>query len=96
VVPVPVTIDARPPGRIALWAAPGVPSWLPMVILGGLAGGIVGFLIGLLITEVIVGNSANSSGFDWQFWTDVVLAIVGVVAGSSLARHFVARRTRAT
>jgi hypothetical protein len=56
-----------------------------MVILGG----VVGFLIGLLITEVIVGNPANGSGFDWQLWTDVVLAIVGALAGAALARRLV-------
>jgi hypothetical protein len=37
-----------------------------MVVLGGIVGAIVGFLIGLVITEVIIGNPANSSGFDWQ------------------------------
>ena len=47
-----------------------------MVVLGGIVGAIMGFLLGLLITEVIVGNPANGSGFDWQLWTDVVLAIV--------------------
>jgi uncharacterized membrane protein YvlD (DUF360 family) len=47
----------------------------------------VGFLIGLLITEVIIGNPANSSGFDWQFWTDIVLALVGALVGSQLGRR---------
>jgi uncharacterized membrane protein YeaQ/YmgE (transglycosylase-associated protein family) len=61
-----------------------------------MVGAILGFLVGLLITEVIVGNRANSSGFDWQFWTDVVLAIVGAVAGSSLARQLVSRRVKAS
>jgi hypothetical protein len=69
----------------------GLPS-LKMMVLGGIAGAILGFLVGLLITEVIVGNPANGSGFDWQLWTDVVLAIGGAVAGSSLARRFVNRK----
>lgn len=60
-----------------------------MVVLGGIVGGIVGFLIGLLITEAIIGTPADSSGFDWQFWTDVVLAIAGALAGSAVARRFV-------
>ncbi len=60
-----------------------------MVILGGSVGAVVGFLIGLLITEVIVGNPAHGSGFDWQLWTEVVLAIVGALAGSALARRLV-------
>jgi hypothetical protein len=59
-----------------------------MVALGGIAGAVFGFLVGLLITEVIIGNAANSSGFDWQFWTDVVLALVGALAGAALARRF--------
>jgi hypothetical protein len=65
-----------------------------MVVLGGVVGAIVGFLIGLLITEVLIGNPANSSGFDWQLWTDVVLAIVGGLAGSALAQRFI--RSHAT
>jgi uncharacterized membrane protein len=60
---------------------------LALIVLGGIVGAILGFLLGLLITEVIVGNSANSSGFDWQLWTDVTLAIVGALAGSSLVRR---------
>lgn len=59
-----------------------------MVALGGVVGGLVGFGIGLLITEVIVGNSASGTGFDWQFWTDIVLAIVGVLVGISVARRW--------
>jgi uncharacterized membrane protein YvlD (DUF360 family) len=59
-----------------------------MVILGGIVGGLVGFGLGLLITEVIVGNSASGSGFDWQFWTDIVLAIVGALAGVAVARRY--------
>jgi MFS family permease len=58
-----------------------------MVVLGGILGGIVGFLVGLLITEAIIGTPANSSGFDWQFWTDIVLAIVGVLVGVAIARR---------
>ena len=59
-----------------------------MVVLGGVVGVIAGFLLGLLITEVIVGNSASSSGFDWQFWTDVLLlAVVGAIAGCALGRR---------
>ena len=67
-----------------------------MVVLGGIVGAIVGFLIGLLITEVIIGNPANSSGFDWQLWTDVVLAIAGAVAGSAVARRFMDRSANAS
>jgi uncharacterized membrane protein YvlD (DUF360 family) len=59
-----------------------------MVILGGIVGGLVAFGLGLLITEVIVGNSASGSGFDWQFWTDIVLAIVGALAGVAVARRY--------
>jgi hypothetical protein len=58
-----------------------------MVVLGGIVGALVGFGVGLLITEAIIGNSASGSGFDWQFWTDIVLAIVGALAGVSLARR---------
>jgi len=67
-----------------------------VVVLGGIVGAILGFLVGLLITEVIVGNPANGSGFDWQLWTGVVLAIVGAVAGSSFARQLVNRRVKAS
>jgi hypothetical protein len=59
-----------------------------MVVLGGIVGALVGFGVGLLITEAIIGNSASGSGFDWQFWTDIVLTIVGALAGVSLARRF--------
>jgi hypothetical protein len=63
-----------------------------MVVLGGIAGAVVGFLVGLLITEAIIGNPANGSSFDWQFWVDLGLAIVGALAGSAIARTFVSRR----
>ena len=58
-----------------------------MVALGGIVGGLVGFGIGLLITEVIIGNPGTGSGFDWQFWTDIVLAIVGVLVGIAIAQR---------
>jgi hypothetical protein len=58
-----------------------------MTWLGGIVGAIVGFGIGLLITEVIVGNSATGSGFDWQFWTDILLAVVGALTGAAVARR---------
>jgi hypothetical protein len=58
-----------------------------MMWLGGIVGAIVGFGVGLLITEVIVGNSASGTGFDWQFWTDIVLAVVGALVGSAFARR---------
>jgi hypothetical protein len=59
-----------------------------MVVLGGIAGAVVGFLVALLITEVIAGNPANSSGFDWQFWTDVALTLIGAFAGTAAVRRF--------
>jgi MFS family permease len=59
-----------------------------MVVLGGIAGAVVGFLVALLITEVIIGNPANSSGFDWQFWTDAVITIIGAIAGTVAVRRF--------
>lgn len=59
-----------------------------MVVLGGIVGGVVGFLLALLLTEVLIGNAANSSGFDWQFWTDILLTIVGALAGAAFARRF--------
>jgi uncharacterized membrane protein YvlD (DUF360 family) len=65
-----------------------------MVVLGGIVGAIVGFGVGLLITEAIIGNAANGTGFDWQFWTDIVLTIVGALAGASLARRFANRNAK--
>ncbi len=65
-----------------------------MVWLGGIVGAIVGFGVGLLITEVIIGTPANATGFDWQFWTDIVLTVVGALAGSSLARRFAKRNAK--
>jgi hypothetical protein len=62
-----------------------------MTWLGGIVGAIVGFGVGLLITEVIIGNSASGTGFDWQFWTDVVLTVVGALVGSQLVRHLANR-----
>jgi ABC-type antimicrobial peptide transport system permease subunit len=58
-----------------------------MAWIGGIVGGLVGFGIGLLITEAIIGNSATGAGFDWQFWTDIVVTIVGVLVGISVARR---------
>jgi uncharacterized membrane protein YeaQ/YmgE (transglycosylase-associated protein family) len=37
--------------------------------------------------QVIVGNSASGTGFDWQFWTDIVLTVVGALVGSQLVRR---------
>jgi hypothetical protein len=66
-------------------------------VLGGIVGAILGFLVGLLITEVIAGNPAGGNGtFDWQFWVDVLLAIVGALAGSSLVRRFAKRNVQAS
>jgi len=89
--------DSRsaPTGELAVPPLRAYPS-SNVVVLGGMVGAILGFLVGLLITEVIVGNPANGSGFDWQLWTDVVLAIVGAVAGSSFARQLVNRRVKAS
>ena len=62
-----------------------------MAVVGGIVGALLGFGVGLLLTEVIIGNPANHSGFDWAFWTDAVLAIVGALVGVALARRFRAR-----
>lgn len=62
-----------------------------MTVLGGVIGAVVGFGLGLLITEVIIGNPANHSGFDWAFWTDIVLATLGALGGASIARRRFAR-----
>jgi uncharacterized membrane protein YvlD (DUF360 family) len=61
---------------------------LRMVVLGGIAGAIAGFLLSLLITEVLIGNPPNQTGFDWAFWTDILLTIIGAVFGSVLGRRF--------
>jgi uncharacterized membrane protein YvlD (DUF360 family) len=61
---------------------------LSMVVLGGIAGAIAGFLLSLLITEVLIGNPPNQTGFDWAFWTDILLTIIGAVFGSVLGRRF--------
>jgi hypothetical protein len=57
-------------------------------MIGGIVGAVVGFLVGLLITEVMFSNSAFQSGFDWQFWTDILLTIVGALAGAAVARRW--------
>jgi hypothetical protein len=60
-----------------------------MVWLGGIVGAIVGFVIGAMITEVI---------FDiHESWSDAVpfgLAVVGIVAGSSLGRRLAHRNVQ--
>ena len=63
-----------------------------MSVIGGVIGGLAGFGIGLLVTEVIIGNPANHSGFDWAFWTDIVLAVLGVLVGIALGRRLRERR----
>ena len=78
-------LAACDPGRIPL-------TLLGMVALGGIVGGLVGFGIALVITEVIIGNPPDQTGFDWALWTDVALAIVGVLAGISVARRLAGRR----
>jgi hypothetical protein len=55
--------------------------------LGAIVGALLGFGVGLLVTEVIFSNPASGSGFDWQFWTDVILAVVGALAGIALTRR---------
>jgi len=67
-----------------------------MVVVGAVVGGIVGFGVALLITEVIIGNAATGSGFDWQFWTDVVLTVIGVLVGLTVARRYIAQRSAPT
>ena len=62
-----------------------------MTVLGGIVGAIVGFGVGLLVTEVIIGNPANQSGFDWILVTDIAFTTLGALAGVSLVR----RRTSA-
>jgi hypothetical protein len=64
-----------------------------MAILGGIVGALVGFGLGLLITEAIIGTPADGTGFDWQFWTDIVLTVVGAMVGVSVARRYVAHRS---
>jgi uncharacterized membrane protein YvlD (DUF360 family) len=61
-----------------------------MVVLGGI---VVGLGVGLLITEAIIGNSATGTGFDWQFWTDIVLTVVGALVGVSLARRLASSKS---
>jgi ABC-type lipoprotein release transport system permease subunit len=58
-----------------------------MTVLGGIVGAIVGFGVGLLVTEVIIGNPPNQSGFDWIMVMDVVFTAIGALAGVSLARR---------
>ena len=65
-------------------------------MIGGIVGAVVGFLVGLLITEVMFSNSAFQSGFDWQFWTDILLTIVGALAGAAVARRWRVAVHRAT
>jgi hypothetical protein len=63
-----------------------------MVVLGGIVGAIVGFGVGLLVTEVIIGNPANQSGFDWIMVTDVVFTVIGALTGAYVARRFIGSR----
>jgi hypothetical protein len=64
-----------------------------MAVLGAIGGAVAGFLLALLITEVLIGNPPNQTGFDWALWTDVLLTIGGAVAGFLLARRFNSRTT---
>ena len=64
--------------------------------MGGIVGGIVGFGVGLLITEVIIGNPPITQAFDWAFWADAVLVVVGVLVGVALARRYRTGRSIAT
>ena len=64
-----------------------------MVVLGGIVGAIVGFGVGLLVTEVIIGNPPNQSGFDWIMVTDVVFTVIGALTGTYLARRFIGSRS---
>ena len=65
-------------------AGDGVARWDPRRVLG--------FGIALFITEVIIGNPPDQTGFDWALWTDVLLTIVGVVLGIGAARRVAGRR----
>jgi hypothetical protein len=65
-----------------------------MVVLGGIVGAIVGFAAGVAITEFIFSNppSGTSGMGDWQLIVDIACLVAGALAGSSIARHFAARR----
>jgi hypothetical protein len=58
-----------------------------VAILGGILGAVAGFAIGILFTEVIFSSKES--------WPDVVpfaLAVLGILAGSSLGRRLRSRR----
>jgi len=57
-----------------------------VVVLAGIAGAIVGFAISVLFTEVIFANNA-----EWPLAVNAGLTVAGALAGSSLARRFLAR-----
>jgi NAD/NADP transhydrogenase beta subunit len=58
-----------------------------MVVLGGILGGIVGFAISVVITEVLWVND-----YEWTAIINVVLTVIGVSLGATLARRLRSRR----
>jgi len=62
-----------------------------MAVVAGTVGGLIGFGLGLVLTEVIIGNPPDQTGFDWVFMVDFVFAVVGVLVGVEVARR---RRAR--
>ena len=59
-----------------------------MAVLGGIVGAVAGFLLALLITEVLAGGNLSNHPIDWAFWTDILLTIIGAIAGWTVAGRF--------
>ena len=57
-----------------------------MVVLGGIVGAILGFAISVVITEVIWVND-----YEWTAIINVVITVVGVFLGVTLARRLQTR-----
>ena len=58
-----------------------------MVVLGGIVGAILGFAVSVIITEVIWVND-----YEWTAIINVVLTVIGVSLGATLARRLQSRR----